>query len=115
MFRKFNITHLWLAIALFCFGAIALGMCSCEYETEPNLVVINAYFDGRLNITDMRSREQVVNELMLFNTEKDLFLEIGTYQVRLIVDQGVDPLMQDRWMIVDITDIYSHNKIVFKP
>ncbi len=112
--REFNITHLRLAVALFCFGAIALGMCSCEFETDPNLVVINAYTDGYLVVTNMRSQEKIVDEPMMFNTEKNFFLEPGTYQVGLIINQEVDSL-NNKLIIINIADFYSHTKIVFNP
>ena len=104
----------FLTTTIMAIAALVCVMCSCEFETDPNLVVINAYTDGYLVVTNMRSREKIVDEPMMFNTEKNFFLEPGTYQVRLIVDQGVDPLKQDRIMILNVTDIYSHNKIVFK-
>ncbi|MBA7522692.1 hypothetical protein ES705_14812 [subsurface metagenome] len=92
-----------------------IALLGCEISKPiPNLIITNAYCDGYLTVINTGSRENIVSEIMLFNAEKELFLEIGRYQVRLFIDNGNDSIKQDRIMILDITDIHSRNKITFK-
>lgn len=94
--------------------AVLLFLCSCNIKQEPNLVIINAYADGWLKVYSMDTREYMINQTMPFNSQVDLFLEIGGYNIRLIVDQTENPVKNDRMISIGIADLNQFNKITFK-
>jgi len=100
-------------VIVFIFAAL-LFLCSCNIEQEPNLVIINAYADGWLKVYSMDAREHIVDQAMPFNSQVDLFLEIGGYNIRLIVDQTKNPVKNDRMVGIGIIDLNQLNEIIFK-
>jgi len=93
---------------------LLIFLFSCEFEETPNLIVGNHFADGWLYIKYLPSYEVMVNERLSLFCEKNLFLDIGIYQARLVADQGQDPRKQDRTIIVHIPSQYYQVKILFK-
>lgn len=93
---------------------LLIALFSCEFDEQPNLVIGNHFSDGLLYITDLPSDELILKESFPIFSEKYLFLDIGTYKIRLVADYGDDPTRQDRTMIINIPSIYTDTKVLFR-
>lgn len=96
---------------------IVIGMLllfGCEKSENPNLVIGNHYENGILKVIDSETNEIIINGEFQLYEEKLLFLDIGIYKIRLIVDAGTDPALQDRTITIMINSVYTQSKVLFR-
>lgn len=101
-----------ILIAIIIIGILLLS--SCERPEYPNLLIGNHFATGQLYVIDQPTSEIFIQETFELWDEKYLFLDPGTYKIRLIADSGSDPDKQSRQITVLITSIYTQIKVLFR-
>jgi len=101
-----------ILIAIIIIGMLLLF--GCERVEHPNLIVGNHFATGQLYVIDLPTEETIISEIFQLWDEKYLYVDVGSYKIKLIADSNNDPARQNRQITVLINSIRSQTKVLFK-